>query len=49
MRILLAPALAMTLCAQTVTTLIGTGKPGFDERNVNNGYLDRTPPEGSGQ
>jgi DNA-binding beta-propeller fold protein YncE len=38
MQMLLGLALASALCAQTITTLIGTGKPGFDERSVNNPY-----------
>ena len=35
---LAAALLATTLSAQTITTLIGTGKPGFDATSVNNPY-----------
>lgn len=35
---LAAALLATTLYAQTITTLIGTGKPGFDDNSVNNPY-----------
>jgi sugar lactone lactonase YvrE len=38
MRILPALALSAALYAQSVTTLIGTGKPGFDDKSVNNPY-----------
>jgi streptogramin lyase len=38
MRLLVSGLLAFLLPAQTISTLIGTGSPGFDERSVNNPY-----------
>ena len=38
MRSLLPLLFAWALSAQTITTLIGTGRPGFDDKSVNNPY-----------
>jgi DNA-binding beta-propeller fold protein YncE len=43
----LAALLACTLSAQTVSTLIGTGKPGFDDTHVNNPYGLVIGPDGA--
>ena len=42
-----AALLACTLCAQTITTLIGNGKPGFSANSVNNPYGLRIGPDGA--
>jgi sugar lactone lactonase YvrE len=39
--------LALALSGQTVTTLIGNGKPGFDEKSVNNPYGLVIGPDGA--
>ena len=46
MRILVA-LLACTLSAQTISTLIGTGKPGMDDQSVNNPYGLVIGPDGA--
>jgi DNA-binding beta-propeller fold protein YncE len=47
MRMLIGFVFTCALCAQTVTTLIGTGKPGFDEKSVNNPYGLVIGPDGA--
>jgi DNA-binding beta-propeller fold protein YncE len=47
MRFLLPLLFVHALYAQTVTTLIGTGKPGFDEKSVNNPYGLVIGPDGA--
>lgn len=47
MRLLLSLAIAAGLHAQSISTLIGTGKPGFDEHSVNNPYGMALGPDGA--
>lgn len=47
MRLLAALALAVTLGAQTISTVIGTGDPGFDDKRVNNPYGLVIGPDGA--
>src|SRR5687767_5601462 len=47
MRSLLPLLFACALSAQTITTLIGTGKPGFDDKSVNNPYGLVIGPDGA--
>lgn len=47
MRLALSFCLTLTLCAQTISTLVGSGTPGFDERSINNPYGLVLGPDGA--
>lgn len=47
MRFLLSLVLACAISAETISTLIGTGKPGFDDTSVNNPYGLVLGPDGA--
>lgn len=47
MRFILSLLLAWVVTAETITTLIGTGKPGFDDTSINNPYGLVIGPDGA--
>ena len=47
MRTIMCGLLAAVLQAQTITTIIGTGQPGFDDQRVNNPYGLTIGPDGA--